>query len=80
MQGRDSLLGRELKVIDAISRCQGDLRFSEISQQLDNPSPSSINKILIKDERGCYIPVRQMFLRGQYLHREHLYCIDGIQT
>ena len=41
-----SLLSRALRVVDAISWSERGLRFSEVSAILDNPSPSTVNKIL----------------------------------
>jgi len=41
-----SLLTRGLRVIDAVSRSSGGLRFGQIAALLDNPSPATVNKIL----------------------------------
>ncbi len=41
-----SLLTRGLRVIDAISRAETGLRFSQIAEVLGSPSPATVNKIL----------------------------------
>jgi len=46
MNSEKSLLTRAIRVIDAVSRNREGLRFSEAARILDNPSPSTVNKIL----------------------------------
>lgn len=41
-----SLIHRALRVVDAVSKTEDGLRFSDVSKILDNPSPSTVNKIL----------------------------------
>lgn len=41
-----SLLSRAIRVIDAVSRSGQGVRFSEAASLLDNPSPSTVSKIL----------------------------------
>jgi DNA-binding IclR family transcriptional regulator len=41
-----TILHRALTVIDAISKSAEGLRFSEVAKILDNPSPTTVNKIL----------------------------------
>ncbi len=41
-----TILSRALTVIDAISKSTEGLRFSEVAKILDNPSPTTVNKIL----------------------------------
>lgn len=46
MNSDKSLLSRAIRVIDAVSHNGEGLRFSEAARMLDNPSPSTVNKIL----------------------------------
>ena len=46
MNAEKSLLSRAIRVIDAVSRNSQGLRFSEAARILENPSPSTVNKIL----------------------------------
>ena len=41
-----TILSRAFTVIDAISKSAEGLRFSEVAKVLDNPSPTTVNKIL----------------------------------
>lgn len=46
MSSSKSILTRSIRVIDAVSKNEQGLKFSEVSKVLDNPSPSTVNKIL----------------------------------
>jgi len=41
-----SLISRTLTAIDAVGKSAEGLRFSEVARLLDNPSPTTVNKIL----------------------------------
>ena len=46
MQDQNTILDRAIRVIDAISKAPDGLRFSDVALTLDNPSPSTVSKIL----------------------------------
>ncbi|MCF8104900.1 MAG: transcriptional regulator, IclR family protein [Desulfohalobiaceae bacterium] len=41
-----SLLSRAITIIDAISKSEDGLRFTDLARVLNNPSPATVNKIL----------------------------------
>ncbi len=76
MENQKSLLSRAVRVIEAISRNRENLRFSEISRVLDNPSPSTVNKILKvlteegvlrKTSKGRYALGRKIYFWGRVM-------------
>ena len=76
MENQKSLLSRAVRVIDSISRNRKDLRFSDISRVLDNPSPSTVNKILKvlteegvlrKTSEGRYTLGRKIYFWGRVM-------------
>lgn len=46
MSASKAILSRAIRVVDAVSKSRDGLSFSEVSKVLDNPSPSTVNKIL----------------------------------
>lgn len=70
MKNNKSLLSRALRVIDAVSRSKDGLRFSEISRVLDDPSPSTVNKIL---KELCAESVVQKTSHGRYTLGRKIY-------
>ena len=70
MENNKSLLSRALRVIDAVSRSKDGLRFSEISKVLDDPSPSTVNKII---KALCAESVVQKTAHGRYTLGRKIY-------
>lgn len=69
-----SLLSRGITVIDAVSRSDQGLRFSEIADVLGGPSPTTVSKILkeliqedilIKNAMGRYTLSRKVYFWGR---------------
>ncbi len=74
MENKKSLLSRAIRVVDAISQSNSGLRFSEVSKVLNQPSPSTVNKILKelgaenviqKSSEGRYTLGRKIYLWGR---------------
>lgn len=74
MENKKSLLSRAIRVVDAISQSKAGLRFSEVSRVLNQPSPSTVNKILKelgaenviqKSSEGRYTLGRKIYLWGR---------------
>lgn len=74
MSSDKSLLSRAIRIIDAVSRNGRGLRFSEAARILDNPSPSTVNKILKelvregllqKTDEGRYTLGRKVYFWGR---------------
>lgn len=65
-----SLLNRAMRVVDAVSIEKEGLRFSQVAQVIDNPSPSTVNKIL-KELVGT--GVLQKSSNGRYVLGQKIY-------
>lgn len=74
MKNNTSLLTRAIRVIDAVSSAPDGIRYSDVASVLDNPSPSTVSKILKeltqegviqKNAEGRYTLGRKVFFWGR---------------